>query len=129
MEMNEYTTTIVSVRSDRKVAFVELDVKVSEIALGQQPAFKIIKGFGDLWRKYHDNSQLTIIGGKEREYFVTLAAFPTDRDGIGYVTIDSIVPTPEEIVLPQVKERRRKRKRKSQPKSFLDRLRMPFRRS
>ncbi|MGB1252075.1 MAG: hypothetical protein ACPG8W_15765 [Candidatus Promineifilaceae bacterium] len=111
-----------SARSERRVAYVELDTPLDEIKIGQQPSFKITKGFGDLWRKYSDNSQLTVKRGDGREFFVHIAAFPTDRNGIGFLTIDSVVPSPEDI--PAAGRTRRRKKRT--PKTWFGRLRARF---
>ena len=92
MTIDAYTTSVMSARSGRHIAFIKLETPVVSLQVNQRLLFTIIKGFRTFLVKYLETHHFIIVGSNNQEYFIRIASFPTERTGRGYIDIDSPVP-------------------------------------
>lgn len=94
MDTKRYITSVSSARSGRLIAYVQLDVPIASIESNQRVSFVVTSGFGLFLNKYLDAKHFILAGPDNRDYFIRIVSFPTERACSGYFDIDSPVPSP-----------------------------------
>ncbi len=109
---------VFSARSGRPLAKIELLDAATPLEVGARHSFRIVDGFGNMWRKAFDEENMTVKKDEE-DMLVRVVAFPAEEEGVGILDIDMTLP-------PRIVESARPTARS---RSFLSRLRSYFSRS
>ena len=87
---------VFSARSGKKLAEVEfVDASKSSVDIGERYTFRVVRGFGNLWKKHFDLQDVTIKQAGA-EMLIQIVAFPSEKESVGIVDIGMILP-PREV--------------------------------
>lgn len=106
---------VFSAHSGRKLARIELMDVTAPIEIGDRYSFRIVKGFGNMWRKAFNEENMTI-KKEDDEILLNIVAFPAEEEGIGILDMELLLP-------PRSKEETVKQK---DSRSFVTRVRGYF---
>ncbi len=91
--------SVYSGRSGRKLARIELIDAVKPIEIGERHSFRVIKGFGFMWRKSFEEETMTLKKAGV-EFVLHIAAFPAEKTGIGILDVGDVFERPAEASAP-----------------------------
>lgn len=82
---------VYSAHSGRKLAKIEFVNGENLLTLGDRLSFRVLNGFGNLWRKSFDEEEVTV-RQDDQELLVRIVAFPAEKEGVGLLDIEQPLP-------------------------------------
>lgn len=120
MDFEHMRKEVLSARSGRKVASIELIDPPNTIQIGERYSFRVLNGFGSMYRKTIHEEEMTLRVG-DSEMLIYITAFPAVREGIGILDVNTELP-------PRSEEERAEFLASSSSTSLVKRIRGYFKR-
>jgi hypothetical protein len=109
---------VFSAQTGRKLAKIELIDAAAPLNTGNRYSFRVVHGFGNMWRKSFNGENMTIVTDEEQEVLLNVVAFPAEKEGVGIMDIDMALPARSQADLEAVDH--------ETPRSFATRVRGYF---
>ncbi len=83
---------VFSAHSGRLLSVIELIDVTLPLETNVNYSFRVLEGFGNMWRKSFAQENMTLKNAEGKEVILNILAFPSEKEGIGILSIGMVLP-------------------------------------